>query len=188
MGVVSTAYCQDRNSFGAQALPGKAVLLALTSGLFCPPRAGGPPSLLLSEAERKLSGRQGAHRWMQPRPWLCRDYRPQRHPPPTRPSNQSWEWMAPSPVLQQGKALWFFSPVASVSGPSSLLLTFCSRLLIGTEMLAHPTGSRPRDKLFESDCTLSSSPVAEKRQDNGRVYYVNHNTRTTQWEDPRTQG
>ncbi|XP_028931030.1 NEDD4-like E3 ubiquitin-protein ligase WWP2 isoform X1 [Ornithorhynchus anatinus] len=28
----------------------------------------------------------------------------------------------------------------------------------------------------------------EKRQDNGRVYYVNHNTRTTQWEDPRTQG
>lgn len=29
---------------------------------------------------------------------------------------------------------------------------------------------------------------SEKRQDNGRVYYVNHNTRTTQWEDPRTQG
>ncbi|XP_053305483.1 NEDD4-like E3 ubiquitin-protein ligase WWP2 isoform X1 [Spea bombifrons] len=28
----------------------------------------------------------------------------------------------------------------------------------------------------------------EKHQDNGRVYYVNHNTRTTQWEDPRTQG
>uniref|UniRef100_A0A8C8IWM6 E3 ubiquitin-protein ligase n=1 Tax=Oncorhynchus tshawytscha TaxID=74940 RepID=A0A8C8IWM6_ONCTS len=28
----------------------------------------------------------------------------------------------------------------------------------------------------------------EKRQDNGRVYFVNHNTRTTQWEDPRTQG
>lgn len=30
--------------------------------------------------------------------------------------------------------------------------------------------------------------LLEKRQDNGRVYYVNHNTRTTQWEDPRTQG
>uniref|UniRef100_A0A6Q2XZ17 E3 ubiquitin-protein ligase n=1 Tax=Esox lucius TaxID=8010 RepID=A0A6Q2XZ17_ESOLU len=29
---------------------------------------------------------------------------------------------------------------------------------------------------------------ALKRQDNGRVYFVNHNTRTTQWEDPRTQG
>lgn len=34
----------------------------------------------------------------------------------------------------------------------------------------------------------SFSLLAEKRQDNGRVYYVNHNTRTTQWEDPRTQG
>uniref|UniRef100_A0A8C4QCQ3 E3 ubiquitin-protein ligase n=1 Tax=Eptatretus burgeri TaxID=7764 RepID=A0A8C4QCQ3_EPTBU len=29
----------------------------------------------------------------------------------------------------------------------------------------------------------------EKRVENsGRVYFVNHNTRTTQWEDPRTQG
>ncbi|XP_077424063.1 NEDD4-like E3 ubiquitin-protein ligase WWP2 isoform X1 [Vanacampus margaritifer] len=28
----------------------------------------------------------------------------------------------------------------------------------------------------------------EKRQDNGRMYFVNHNTRTTQWDDPRTQG
>lgn len=40
------------------------------------------------------------------------------------------------------------------------------------------------DQLF----TLSFSLFPEKRQDNGRVYYVNHNTRTTQWEDPRTQG
>ena len=29
----------------------------------------------------------------------------------------------------------------------------------------------------------------EKRvESNGRVYFVNHNTRATQWEDPRTQG
>lgn len=29
----------------------------------------------------------------------------------------------------------------------------------------------------------------EKRVDpNGRVYFVNHKNRTTQWEDPRTQG
>uniref|UniRef100_A0A8D0GMX8 E3 ubiquitin-protein ligase n=1 Tax=Sphenodon punctatus TaxID=8508 RepID=A0A8D0GMX8_SPHPU len=28
----------------------------------------------------------------------------------------------------------------------------------------------------------------EKRTDNGRVYFVNHNTRITQWEDPRSQG
>uniref|UniRef100_A0A663MSP6 HECT-type E3 ubiquitin transferase n=1 Tax=Athene cunicularia TaxID=194338 RepID=A0A663MSP6_ATHCN len=36
--------------------------------------------------------------------------------------------------------------------------------------------------------TLPLPFLLEKRQDNGRVYYVNHNTRTTQWEDPRTQG
>ena len=29
----------------------------------------------------------------------------------------------------------------------------------------------------------------EKRvEPNGRVYFVNHRNRTTQWEDPRTQG
>ncbi|XP_061450521.1 NEDD4-like E3 ubiquitin-protein ligase WWP2 isoform X2 [Rhineura floridana] len=49
--------------------------------------------------------------------------------------------------------------------------------------------------LYQSSGTPSDSdplgplpPGWEKRQDNGRVYYVNHNTRTTQWEDPRTQG
>lgn len=31
--------------------------------------------------------------------------------------------------------------------------------------------------------------LPEKRVDtNGRVYFVNHKNRTTQWEDPRTQG
>lgn len=31
--------------------------------------------------------------------------------------------------------------------------------------------------------------LVEKRIDpNGRVYFVNHKNRTTQWEDPRTQG
>ena len=30
---------------------------------------------------------------------------------------------------------------------------------------------------------------SEKRVDStGRVYFVNHKNRTTQWEDPRTQG
>ncbi|XP_060041244.1 NEDD4-like E3 ubiquitin-protein ligase WWP2 isoform X2 [Erinaceus europaeus] len=49
--------------------------------------------------------------------------------------------------------------------------------------------------LYQSSSTLTDHdplgplpPGWEKRQDNGRVYYVNHNTRTTQWEDPRTQG
>lgn len=27
-----------------------------------------------------------------------------------------------------------------------------------------------------------------RQQPEGRVYYVNHKNRTTQWEDPRTQG
>lgn len=31
--------------------------------------------------------------------------------------------------------------------------------------------------------------LSERRVDsNDRVYFVNHNTKTTQWEDPRTQG
>uniref|UniRef100_A0A4W5JVN4 E3 ubiquitin-protein ligase n=1 Tax=Hucho hucho TaxID=62062 RepID=A0A4W5JVN4_9TELE len=40
----------------------------------------------------------------------------------------------------------------------------------------------------ENDPLGALPPGWEKRQDNGRVYFVNHNTRTTQWEDPRTQG
>merc|ERR1712226_1060569 len=40
------------------------------------------------------------------------------------------------------------------------------------------------------DDTLGPLPDGwEKRvEPNGRVYYVNHKNRTTQWEDPRTQG
>ena len=29
--------------------------------------------------------------------------------------------------------------------------------------------------------------VEKRVEANGRVYFVNHNTRATQWEDPRTQ-
>lgn len=38
--------------------------------------------------------------------------------------------------------------------------------------------------------TLGPLPAGwEKRvQPEGRVYFVNHKNRTTQWEDPRTQG
>ncbi|CDQ63111.1 unnamed protein product [Oncorhynchus mykiss] len=46
---------------------------------------------------------------------------------------------------------------------------------------------KPNRKLLIYPVSLLLVPV-EKRQDNGRVYFVNHNTRTTQWEDPRTQG
>lgn len=38
-------------------------------------------------------------------------------------------------------------------------------------------------------CLHSSFFITERRVDsNDRVYFVNHNTKTTQWEDPRTQG
>ncbi|XP_077975149.1 NEDD4-like E3 ubiquitin-protein ligase WWP1 isoform X2 [Styela clava] len=50
-------------------------------------------------------------------------------------------------------------------------------------------GQQPTPQPPESD-SLGAMPKGwEKRMDeNGRVYFVNHNTRTTQWEDPRTQG
>ncbi|XP_039512609.1 NEDD4-like E3 ubiquitin-protein ligase WWP2 isoform X2 [Pimephales promelas] len=47
---------------------------------------------------------------------------------------------------------------------------------------------QPSGVAVENDPLGALPPGWEKRQDNGRVYYVNHNTRTTQWEDPRTQG
>ncbi|CAG0917564.1 unnamed protein product [Notodromas monacha] len=41
----------------------------------------------------------------------------------------------------------------------------------------------------EEDDGRGALPVGwERRTDNGRVYFVNHKNRTTQWEDPRTQG
>ncbi|XP_037308305.2 NEDD4-like E3 ubiquitin-protein ligase WWP2 isoform X2 [Pungitius pungitius] len=47
---------------------------------------------------------------------------------------------------------------------------------------------QPSGAPVEND-PLGTLPTGwEKRQDNGRIYFVNHNTRTTQWDDPRTQG
>lgn len=44
--------------------------------------------------------------------------------------------------------------------------------------------------LADDDDALGPLPSSwEKRmQPDGRVYFVNHKNRTTQWEDPRTQG
>ncbi|KAM9808219.1 NEDD4-like E3 ubiquitin-protein ligase WWP2 [Neosynchiropus ocellatus] len=47
---------------------------------------------------------------------------------------------------------------------------------------------QPSGAPVENDPLGQLPPGWEKRQDNGRVYFVNHNTRTTQWDDPRTQG
>lgn len=56
-----------------------------------------------------------------------------------------------------------------------------NRTLFNTTMM--PAGS-------QQDDSLGALPEGwEKRADaNGRVYFVNHKNRTTQWEDPRTQG
>ncbi len=38
-------------------------------------------------------------------------------------------------------------------------------------------------------CVTECVVFSERRVDtNDRVYFVNHSTKTTQWEDPRTQG
>ena len=43
--------------------------------------------------------------------------------------------------------------------------------------------------IYEATLTMIVFCISEKRADaNGRVYFVNHKNRTTQWEDPRTQG
>ncbi|XP_061775951.1 NEDD4-like E3 ubiquitin-protein ligase WWP2 isoform X2 [Nerophis ophidion] len=47
---------------------------------------------------------------------------------------------------------------------------------------------QPPGAPVENDPLGQLPPGWEKRQDNGKMYFVNHNTRTTQWDDPRTQG
>ncbi|XP_061878328.1 NEDD4-like E3 ubiquitin-protein ligase WWP2 isoform X3 [Entelurus aequoreus] len=47
---------------------------------------------------------------------------------------------------------------------------------------------QPPGAPVENDPLGPLPPGWEKRQDNGKMYFVNHNTRTTQWDDPRTQG
>lgn len=48
----------------------------------------------------------------------------------------------------------------------------------------------PSTAVTEEDDALGPLPAGweRRKQPEGRVYYVNHKNRTTQWEDPRTQG
>ncbi|XP_012255034.2 E3 ubiquitin-protein ligase Su(dx) [Athalia rosae] len=48
----------------------------------------------------------------------------------------------------------------------------------------------PSTAVVEEDDALGPLPAGweRRKQPEGRVYYVNHKNRTTQWEDPRTQG
>ena len=54
---------------------------------------------------------------------------------------------------------------------------------------ARPAGAEGRGPPAEDDPLGPLPDGWEKREEpNGRVYFVNHKNRTTQWEDPRTQG
>lgn len=62
-----------------------------------------------------------------------------------------------------------------------LLVGVSSKLLssLWQRSLLTPAGSEP---------SVFCSPSERRVDSNDRVYFVNHNTKTTQWEDPRTQG
>ncbi|XP_063529186.1 E3 ubiquitin-protein ligase Su(dx) [Cydia strobilella] len=55
---------------------------------------------------------------------------------------------------------------------------------------AGPATAGPGPAAQPADDALGALPAGWERrvQPDGRVYYVNHKNRTTQWEDPRTQG
>ncbi|KAL6444385.1 hypothetical protein ACFW04_001921 [Cataglyphis niger] len=55
----------------------------------------------------------------------------------------------------------------------------------GSQVAAGPSTS-----VVDDDDALGPLPAGweRRKQPEGRVYYVNHKNRTTQWEDPRTQG
>eukprot|EP00069_Balaena_mysticetus_P006733 bmy_05311T0 len=113
---------------------------------------------------------------------VSQDFREEQMPPKAPPLR----------VLPLTMTHWAPSLLA---GPHQLML--CCAL---SSFPAHLLTSLPRFPVSilsstpSGDTQLEQLQVMElegwekKRQDNGRVYYVNHNTRTTQWEDPRTQG
>lgn len=53
-----------------------------------------------------------------------------------------------------------------------------------------PVVAGPSIATVDEDDALGPLPAGweRRKQPEGRVYYVNHKNRTTQWEDPRTQG
>lgn len=86
-------------------------------------------------------------------------------------------------------SLLFFSQRSQMTACRiSLCLLYESAVMIIGHVLLH-------SEAWCSFCLLSFRflsvflSISERRVDsNDRVYFVNHNTKTTQWEDPRTQG
>ena len=79
------------------------------------------------------------------------------------------------------------------SGPSNVASTSGAQTVAPQSASSTSTtatnNSAPVTTTTEEDALGPLPDGWEKRvEPNGRVYYVNHKNRTTQWEDPRTQG
>ncbi|CAB3376534.1 Hypothetical predicted protein [Cloeon dipterum] len=84
-------------------------------------------------------------------------------------------------VIQQGNQRFLY-PASVSNGTSSTAAA--------TSAGSSSSGSSAAPKPDDDEATLGPLPAGwEKRvQPDGRLYFVNHKNRTTQWEDPRTQG
>ena len=72
-----------------------------------------------------------------------------------------------------------------------IFLILSDQLVYVNQASAGPAISTAQSvSVMEEDDGLGPLPAGweRRRQPEGRIYYVNHKNRTTQWEDPRTQG
>ena len=89
------------------------------------------------------------------------------------------------PSMQSGSSMQAGPP-----GPSNVTPPNGSQPTAYSSGAPESSGSSLPSGTSTEEDTLGALPDGwEKRvEPNGRVYYVNHKNRTTQWEDPRTQG
>ncbi|XP_063617791.1 E3 ubiquitin-protein ligase Su(dx) [Cydia splendana] len=124
--------------------------------------------------ERRHVVAQGNQRFLYPHPQ-----------PPHPPHQQQDETHEPQP----GRV--------SLPGPPPESLAAAARagpaaagVGVGVGGAPGPAAPQPQPQPSAADDALGALPAGWERrvQPDGRVYYVNHKNRTTQWEDPRTQG
>lgn len=67
-------------------------------------------------------------------------------------------------------------------------MIICANVLL--QVHGSQSAAGPSTSVVDDDDALGPLPAGweRRKQPEGRVYYVNHKNRTTQWEDPRTQG
>ncbi|XP_061707883.1 E3 ubiquitin-protein ligase Su(dx) [Cydia pomonella] len=117
--------------------------------------------------ERRHVVAQGNQRFLYPHPQ-----------PPHPPHQQQDETHEPQP----GRA--------SLPGPPESLAAAARAGPAAAAAAATAGAAGPAPAPAPPDDALGALPAGWERrvQPDGRVYYVNHKNRTTQWEDPRTQG